>query len=457
MTIKSQLPRSLTRFDATMLIIGNMIGIGIFTTTGYVAGYINSSILLLFVWVIGAVYSYCGAITYAELSTRFPVSGGDFHYLKTAYHPLIGFLFGWSTFTVTYTGSVATIAVGFATYFQNLLPKSFLGLSISIPLTPLYLTSIKIIAVLITLLLTWINAKGVKYGARFQNLFSVAGIGVIFAFVTAGILSNAADSNNFYPLWPDSLSLGESSFLGVAFVSIVFTYAGWTTIVYVAGEIKNPTKNIPSAMLISVTLVAIIYIIMNLVYLLAMPMTEMKNVVDIGYVAMQRLFNEDIGILFAIIVMLLSLSSLNSTILSGARIYYAMAIEGKFFKIVGKLHQTSKVPAISLWAQCLWSVVLIISGSFNQLLTYTVFIMVLFSFLSGVALFIIRKTDQDKNYSSKIRGYPYIPLFFIVFSSFIMISILYNRPLESLIGIFIVCLGIPFFLFWEKRNGVAAK
>jgi APA family basic amino acid/polyamine antiporter len=451
MTLKSDLPRSLTRFDAIMLIIGNMIGIGIFTTTGYIAGYINSSILLLLIWSIGALYSYCGAITYSALSTRFPVSGGDFHYLKTAFHPLFGFLFGWSTFTVTYTGSIATIAVGFATYFHNLLPKSFLEFSISIPLTPLYFTSIKLIAILITILLTWINARGVKHGARFQNFFSIAGIGVIFAFVIAGILSEKANTNNFFPLWPDSLSLNELSLLGVALVSIVFTYAGWTTIVYIAGEIKNPEKNIPSAMLISVTLVAFIYVIMNLIYLLALPMAEMKNIVDIGYMAMQHLFNEDIGILFAIIIMLLSLSSLNSTILSGARIYYAMAIEGKFFKIIGKLHQTRKVPAMSLWAQCIWSVVLIISGSFNQLLTYTVFIMVLFSFLSGIALFIIRKRERNNIISSPIYGYPYIPLIYVVFSTFIMISIFYNRPLESLIGIFIVCLGIPFYTYWRNK------
>lgn len=448
----TKLLRSLTRFDAVMLIVGNMIGIGIFTTTGYIAGYISSPAFLFLVWIIGAFYSYCGALTYAELSTRFPVSGGDYHFLKEAYHPLLGFLFGWSTFTVTYTGSVATIAVGFATYALNLFPPALQEWKIALPIIPVFVDAIKLIAILMTVGLTWVNSLGVRYGARVQNVFSVAGVAVILGFIVLGFSTGNGSSEHFAPFLPDNLGISDFSLIGVALVSVVFTYSGWTTIVYIAGEIREPSRNIPAAMWISVTLVAAIYLLINIVYLYAMPLSGMKDVVDIGYRSMQALFNKDVGLLFAVIIMLLTLSSLNSTILSGARIYYAMAAEGRFFRPVRKLHPRRKVPAVSLWYQCLWSVILILSGTFNQLLTYTVSIMVLFSLLSGIALFILRRKQAGSSAVFLMRGYPVIPAIYLLFSAFIMVSILYHRPIESLIGILIVALGVPFFVFWERRK-----
>ena len=451
------LPRSLNKLDVTMLIVGNMIGIGIFTTTGYIAGYVSSPAALFTVWIIGAFYSYCGALTYAELSSRFPVSGGDYHFLKEAYHPLFGFLFGWSTFTVTYTGSVATIAVGFSTYALNFFPEDFQNWMISFPLIPIKFNSIKLIAIIITFIVTWVNVRGVRRGALFQNIFAISGVTVILVFIFLGLFKGQGNSANFQPFFPDDLFLADFSLLGIAFVSIVFTYAGWTTIVYIAEEIKNPSKNIPAAMWISVTLVASIYLLINVVYLYALPLSGMKDVVDIGYQSMRVLFNQDAGLIFAIIIMLLTLSSLNSTILSGARIYFAMAVEGRFFKSAGKLHPRFKVPAVSLWFQCIWAVILILSGTFSQLLTYTVFIIVLFSLLSGVALFILRRRQPENDSVYLMKGYPVLPAIYILFSAFIMISILIHRPVESLIGILIVCLGIPFFLYWEKRVRISSN
>jgi APA family basic amino acid/polyamine antiporter len=450
MTKDVKLPRSLNKLDATMLIVGNMIGIGIFTTTGFISGYISSPAALFVVWIMGAFYSYCGALTYAELSSRFPVSGGDYHFLKKAYHPLLGFLFGWSTFTVTYTGSVATIAVGFATYALNFFPEIFQKWTVPVPFFSANFTSLKLIAIIITVIVTGINVRGVRRGAVFQNIIAISGVAVILMFVFLGFSKGQGNSGNFQPFFPDNI-FAEIPALFVAMASIVFTYAGWTTIVYIAGEIKDPSKNIPAAMWISVTLVGFIYLLINVVYLYALPLSGMNDVVDIGFQSMQVLFNRDVGLLFAAIIVLLTLSSLNSTILSGARIYYAMAEEDRFFRFVGKLHPRFKVPAASLWVQCTWSIVLILSGTFNQLLTYTVFIIVLFSLLSGVALFILRRRQPPQDSIYLMKGYPVLPAVYVLFSAFITISILIHRPLESLIGIFIVSLGTPFFLFWEKR------
>lgn len=447
-----KLPRSLNRFDAIMMLMGNMIGIGIFTTTGYIADYIQIPLYLFLIWILGAVYAICGALIYAELATQFPISGGDYHFLKSAYHPLLGFLFGWSTFTVTYTGSIATIAVGFATYFLNVMPMGMQHWNLPIGLN-IEINSLELTAILITIFLTWINALGIKQGARLQNIFTVVGVAIILGFVLLGFCSANANPKNFDPFLPHQLNINEITILGVALVSVVFTYSGWTTIVYIAGEIKDPNRNIPAAMGTSVLVVATIYLLVNGVYLLSMPLGEMKGIIDIGYRSMQALFGGNVGIVFSILIMLLTLSSLNSTILSGARIYYAMAKEGRFFKIASKLHPKFKVPGMSLWLQCLWSIVLILSGTFHQLLTYTVFIMVVFSFLSGGALFLLRRRNNNLSKTAyRIKAYPILLSFYMIVSAWIMITVLINRPMESTIGLIIVGLGVPFYYYWKRKS-----
>ena len=453
MNFKNGLPRSLNRLDANMMLVGNMIGIGIFTTTGYITEYVEMPSYLFGVWILGAIYAFCGALIYAELSTRFPVSGGDFHFLKAGYHPLLGFLFGWSAFTVTYTGSIATISVGFATYFLNLLPVSLRNWQF-LPGLGLELNPIRLIAICITICLTWVNALGVKQGARFQNIFTLAGVGIILVFIFWGLSSANANPANFTPFLPAFFEISKIEMLGVALVSVIFTYSGWTTIVYIAGEIKDPNRNIPGAMWTSVLSVALIYLLLNSVYLLSMPISQMKGIVDIGFQSMHALFGKSIGIVFSILIMLLTLSSLNSTILSGARIYYAMAAEGRFFKIAAKLHSKFNVPASSLWLQGAWSILLILSGTFNQLLTYTVFVMALFSFLSGVSLWILRRKKIETESTYRTRAFPLVLLFYLGVSVWILVTVLMNRPAESLIGILIIGLGAPFYFYWRKRDGV---
>jgi len=453
MTTSLKLPRSLSRFDAVMMIIGNMVGIGIFTTTGYIAGYMNSNIWLLLVWILGGIYSFCGALTYAELSTRFPREGGDYHYLNSAFHPLLGFLFGWSTFTVTYTGSIATIAVGFSTYFSNMLPVNIQNLQLSLQLVPLLtITTIKIVAILITLLLTWLNTMGIRRGKQFQNIFTVTGLGIITTLAILGFSSDKGNFDNFTPFLPAHISFEDVSLLGVALIGVIFTYSGWTVIVYIAGEIREPRPNIPSAMWISVGIVTFLYLILNTVYVYATPLSHMAGVVDIGNHALQILFGANFGLFFSVIIMLLVLSTLNSTILSGARIYYAMAREGRFFKVAGKLNSRYKVPSSSLWLQCGWSILLILSGSFDQLLIYTGFMMVLFSSLSALGLFVLRRKQKMTDAIYPVLGYPYVPAVYLCISVWIMLNTLIHRPLESFLGIIIILIGLPFYFFWEKKR-----
>lgn len=437
-----------------MLIVGNMVGIGIFTTTGFYAQNITSPAGLIIIWVIGGIYAFCGALTYAELATRFPEAGGDYLFLKSAYHPLLGFLFGWSTFTVTYSGSIAAIAIGFAAYFIRILPEDWQQWTLPLPLLGAHLPLLKIIALAITLLLTILNRTGIRRGARFQNISTLLGIGALLAIIILGFSSAKGDIAHFRPFFPKTFSAEEISFLGVALVGVIFTYSGWTVLVYIAGEITNPRKNIPAAMALAVTAVALLYILMNGVYLYAQPLSAMSGKVEVGYQTLAILFEENTSLMFSLIIILMVLSSLNATILSGARVYYAMAREGRFFRWAGKLHPQYLAPVKSLWLQFTWVAVLILAGTFDKLLTYTVFVMVLFSFLSGTALFILRRREPRESDARTVYhawGYPLTSIIYLMISVWLMLNTFYHRPTGALWGILIVLAGIPFYFFWRKK------
>lgn len=451
MPMPNQLPRTLNRFDAAMMIIGNMIGIGIFATTGFYASYLSSPLSLFSIWLLGGLYAFCGALTYAELATRFPRAGGDYHFLKHAYHPLLGFLFGWSTFTVTYTGSAAAIAIGFAAYFSRILPEALQQWQMAVPFISFQLPLVKIVALLIALLLTWLNSTGIRRGAGFQNFFTLLGIATLLAFIGLGFSSGKGSWDHFVPFAGSGMALGEVSRLGVALVGVVFTYSGWTVLAYIAGEIREPRRSIPAAMAGAVLTVALLYILMNAVYLYAQPLDSMSGRVEVGYETLRILFGTGTGGAFALIIMLMVLSSLNATLLSGARIYYAMAGEGRFFRSAGQLHPRHRVPARSLWMQFGWIALLIVLGSFDQLLTYTVFVMTVFSFLSGVALFVLRRRNPGAE-TYRAWGYPVTQLIYLAISAWLMVNTFYHRPLEALWGILIVGLGVPFYYGWKKRE-----
>lgn len=446
------LRRIITSREAYMLIVGNIIGIGIFTTTGYIAQYTPTPGMLLFLWIAGGILAFCGALTYAELASRFPHAGGDFHYLSRAYHPLIGFLFGWSTFTVTYTGSIATIAVGFSYYFTNLLPDPIRSFSVNLPLENFKISILKIVAILIVWVLTSLNVRGIRLGSRMQTLLTILGISVLLVFIGTGLASPAKEWKQLMPVFPDELSLSLLSGLGVALIGVYFTYSGWTAIAYIAGEVRRPRRTIPTAMWKGVLTVTILYVLMNIVYLLALPLDKMQNQVDVGYRALIVLQGKQWSVFFSVMIMLAVLSTLNATILSGARIYYAMARENRFFPSSGKLHLKYGSPANALWLQAAWTILLILTGSFNQLLTYTVFIMICFAFLSGISLFILRKKDPAPSQIFLVRGYPVVPVIYIATTGWILLNTLFEHTRESLVGIGLVLVGLPFYYYFQHTQ-----
>ncbi len=456
MKTNAQLLPRLSRRDAYLLIVGNIIGIGIFTTSGYIANYVPSSGWMLLLWLLGGFLTFCGGLTYAELASRFPQVGGDYHYLTHAFHPALGFLFGWSTFVVTYTGSIATIAVGFAYYFANLLPEGIRTAAWQLPLVGIEMSVLKVSAVSITLLLTLINVRGVKSAARVQNGLTLLGILVLLGFVFSSLISPAGSWGNLKPLWPAAFSFSHLQALGVAFVGIYFTYSGWTAVVYIAGEIRDPRKNIPAAMWQGILTVMLLYLAMNLVYFLAFRLGKMANVVDIGFRTLQHVQGDKWSYFFNIMIMLAVLSTLNATILSGARIYYAMGRERRFFRFTGELSPRNRTPAKALWLQFAWTALLIFSGSFNQLLTYTVFVMVLFAFLAGLALFVFRFREKKHPAGFQIPLYPLPPLIYVLVTAWILLNTLRQHPGESLAGVALVLSGLPFYWYWTRKTTASA-
>ena len=435
-----------------MLIVGNIVGIGIFTTTGYISNFVNAASTMLLLWILGGLISFFGAVTYSELSTRFPKAGGDFHYLSKAFHPLMGFLFGWSALFVTYTGSIAVIAVGFGYYFLNFFPPQIQQLSWTIPEFQLELSLLKFIAIAIAFIFSYINVRGVKLGANWQKVFTIGSILTLIIYIIIGFISSKGNWLNFQSNGTINFSLNSISNMGEALIGIYFTYSGWTILAYVAGEIENPRRNIPIASFVGVTTVVLLYFFMNLTYIYALPVHEMSNAVDIGFQALRVLWDQGFSYFFAIIILIAIISTLNSTILSGSRIYYAMSHQGLFFKRYGLLHEKYETPANALWIQFFWASILIISGSFNQLLTYTVFVMVAFGLLSAAGLVFLRSKNASLNQPYLAWGYPVTTFIYMGFMLFILINTLLKQPFETISGIILVGIGLPFYFYFSRQQ-----
>ena len=451
MSSSNSLTRLLSFRDIYMLIVGNIIGVGIFTTTGYIARYISEPGLLIFIWIAGGFLSFCGGITYAELSTRFPLAGGDFHYLSHAFHPLLGFLFGWSALLVTYTGSIAVISVGFGHYFLNFFPPEIRQYSLTVFGAGFSITLPQIIAIAVSFVISYSNIRGVRTGAAWQTFLTLLSIFTLLVYISFGFSSPRGDWEHLRPLVPASLSLDIFQKMGVALIGVYFTYSGWTVLAYLAGEIKEYRQNIPLVTWLGVATVTLLYLLMNLLYLYAIPGSSMADLIDIGYQVLLVLWGEKTSIFFTGMILLAALSTLNATIISGARIYYAMSQAGRFFPAFASLHPRFGTPARAIWLQFSWTTVLILSGTFHQLLTYTVFIMVCFGFLSGISLFLLRKKLSPKNDAYLVWGYPFTPLLYILMTLWIMINTLLDQPRETLVGLLLVLVGIPFYLNFRKK------
>jgi len=433
---QSNLKRVLSLTDATMINVGGILGSGIFMVPATVALYTLSSSLFFLVWIIGGIVSLFGALSVAELGSAMPKAGGQYVFLNKAYGPLWGFLYGWTAVAVINTASIAAVAMAFSEY-----------LSFFFCLNSFEVKGIAIISILI---LTIINIIDVKSGARFQNLFTYTKISAISIVILLGLLLDGGSSNNFFPLLTDRSFSSLVGPLGLAMVAVLWTFDGWIFVTYVAGEVKDPGKNIPLSIILCMVIVLSIYLTLNyaLVYILGFDKMIGSELV-MSDAASIFLGNKGAAIITVIILISL-IGANNGFILTSARINYAMAKDGLFFKQAATIHNKFKSPANALLMQCAWSSILTLTGTFNQLITYIIFASWIFYAMSAGAVIILRKKLPDLNRPYQTPLYPWIPIIFILFAVFLTINTILEAPRDAAIGSVLILAGLPFYKYWKK-------
>ncbi len=433
---QSNLKRVLSLTDATMINVGGILGSGIFMVPATVALYTLSSSLFFLVWIIGGIVSLFGALSVAELGSAMPKAGGQYVFLNKAYGPLWGFLYGWTAVAVINTASIAAVAMAFSEYLGFFfILNSF---------------EVKGIAIISILILTIINIIDVKSGARFQNLFTYTKISAISIVILLGLLLDGGSSNNFFPLLTDRSFSSLVGPLGLAMVAVLWTFDGWIFVTYVAGEVKDPGKNIPLSIILCMVIVLSIYLTLNYVLVYTLGFDKMIGSELVMSDAASIFLGNKGAAIITVIILISLIGANNGFILTSARINYAMAKDGLFFKQAATIHNKFKSPANALLMQCAWSSILTLTGTFNQLITYIIFASWIFYAMSAGAVIILRKKLPDLNRPYQTPLYPWIPIIFILFAVFLTINTILEAPRDAAIGSVLILAGLPFYKYWKK-------
>ena len=433
-----KLARVFTLLDATMINAGGIIGSGIFMVPATIALLTGSTSLILAVWVFGGLISLFGALSVAELGAAMPRAGGQFVYLNEAYGPVWGYLYGWSCVAVINTASIAAVGVAFSEYLGFFFPLSTMG--------------IKSVAILSVILLTIINILDVKSGARAQNIFTLLKIGAIFGIISLGLVMDGGSAENIQPFYPDRPLPALVGPLGLAMVSVLWTYDGWIFITYVAGEVKNPGRNIPLSLVFCMLIVISIYLLINFVFTYTLGIGAMGTSTLVASDSAFIFLGEKGAVLVSIIILISLLGANNGFILTSARINYAMARNRLFFQQAAKVHPKFKSPANALIIQAVWACALTFSGTYNQLITYIIFASWIFYAMSCAAVIILRKKRPEMKRPYKTPGYPYIPIIFILFAVFLTFNTILEAPRDAAVGAGIILAGLPLYFYWKKHD-----
>lgn len=435
---EAELPRKLKLFSLTNIVIGDMIGAGIFTTSGLLLAQVHDPLLLLLLWVIGGAIALSGALSYGELGAKFPKSGGDYAFLTRLFSPLTGFLSGWVSFLVGFSAPVAASSLAFSEYLIRTLPEEVLP-------PQLELTK-KIIAVGIILVFTLIHYFGLRSGSKVQNVLTLVKIGLIATLLITGFAFGEGSFEHFRIQKSNALSGTSLKTMGLALMWILFAYTGWNASTYVGSEVQNPVKNIPRSLIVGTFVVTVIYLLLNILYVYAVPAGEMEGIISIGGLTANRLFNRSMDQLFSLFIALILLSAISVLIMIGPRVYYAMAQSGHFFGVAKKINR-SKVPGMSILMQSGLAIIYVVSGTFDQIITFLSFSLGIFPILAVIGVFKLRIRGQTV---LKVPGYPVLPAFFILSSVLILVLAFLERPVESSIAIGVILVGIPVYYWFIK-------
>ncbi len=502
---ENRLVQGLGLFSATAIVVGSMIGSGIFIVPADIARGVGSPALLIAAWLITAVMTIIGALSYGELAAMMPRAGGQYVYLREALGPMWGFLYGWTLFLVIQTGTIAAVGVAFGKFLGVFFPTVssshwllHLGHVPAIRIGPMVLGNMELglntanlVAILVLVIVTAINVRGVKTGALVQNIFTTAKTAALLGLILFGFsvgMNHTALAANFGPglhaFWHNaSLSVlhpvqvgvggpiamvGVFTILAVVQVGSLFSADAWNNVTFTAGEVRNPSRNLPLSLALGVGLVLAIYIAANFVYLCVLPLQGNPHGASIlargiqyasedrvSTAVLEQIFGASGAYLMAAAILISTFGCANGMCLAGARVYYAMSHDGLFFRSVGRLHPRYKTPAVSLVVQAGWTALLCLSGSYSQLLDFTMFAALVFYILTIGGLFVLRVRRPDAPRPYRAFGYPVLPGLYIVMAAWICAVLLRYKPQYTWPGLIIVLLGVPVYLVWSRRNAVA--
>ena len=444
---EEKLQRKLGLFPATNIVVANMIGAGIFTTSGLLMTGLNNPVLMLILWAAGGIIALCGALSYGELGAAMPGAGGEYLFLSRLYHPVFGFLSGWVSFMVGFSAPIAASALGFSEYFSRALPGLTSWLQTSGIMGP-GLTK-KLLAVAVIVIFTFIHYRGIKYGARIQNVLTLLKVLLIVVLLTAGLSSGNGDISNFGKGGNFPTGLAGWKTIGLSLMWIMFAYSGWNASTYLGAEIRNPGRILPRSLIYGTGIVIILYLGINLLYVYSTDPETMKGVISIGGLAMGNLFGKPAEILFSILIAFALFSSLSAFIIIGPRVYYSMAKDGLFFKSVAKIHPRFLVPSNSIILQGLIAAILAVSGTFEQVLTFMGFALGIFPIMTVAGVWKLRKS---KSSSVRLKGFPVTQIIYITTGVLILVLAFLERPLESSVALMTVVVGIPVYFIFRKRS-----
>jgi APA family basic amino acid/polyamine antiporter len=459
-----RLVRGLTLPATTALVVGTVIGTGVFIKTAIMAQDTGSASMVLLAWIAAGILSMCGALTYAELGAMLPHAGGEYVYLRQAYGELAAFLFGWMRFVVAGTGSIAILGVGFATFLSAIFPMTAVWASSRFTLLGQTIDwqfgSRQIVAVGAIAFFAVINCLTVAFGGRVQSLLTVLKLGGIAAVVVGVFVGSGTADWSHLTATGAANSSGASAF-GLAMLAALWAYDGWNNMPMAAGEVKDPGRNVPIALIGGMAVVMLIYCTANLAYFYALPFgdvitansTRYREALPVATKAAQTVFGDAGGRLISLAFIFSALGALNGATLTGARVPYAMARDGVFFSKVGVLSERTRVPIYALLLQAAWASGLAISGTFDQLSDYVIFASWIFYGLVTSSVFVLRRKMPDAPRPYRTLGYPVMPLVFVLVAAWLVINTLVNRPVESIAGLVLIALGLPLYFYYRRARG----
>ena len=448
----TNLKRTLTLADAISIVAGSMIGCGIFIVSADIARQVNSGLLLILIWVFSGFITLCGGLSLCELAANITEEGGQYVYLKKIFNEKIAFLYGWTLFLVIQTGTIAAVCVAFAKFFGILFPVISTE-KILLELGHLHLSTQQFFAILTVVFLSFINSRGIKYGVVTQNIFTVTKVLSLAGLVVTGLFfgfhSDILQANFHIPV---HFTFETINIMAVAIVGALFASITWNNITFIAGEVKNPQKNIPQALLYGVILVVSLYILMNTIYLGVLPLEAIKTAPQdiVAARTISEIFGNTGKNIIAIIIMISAFGCANGMILTGSRVYYKMAKDRAFFRPLALINRRTKVPVNSLWAQCIWICILILWGNYSELLDFVIYASLIFYIIVTAGIFIYRKKFPNKNKKFKINNF--FPVTFLILALYIVICLSIYKPLYTIPGLLITIAGIPVFHIWKRST-----